>query len=73
MNKIEIKDKINNIVNSLDLAGLDLNNMDSLDKLEFIMKLEDEFSVELKPEEFLGLSDINDIVILIESKISDGN
>ena len=42
---------------------------DSLDVVEMLMTLEDEFSVTVSDEESVGLKTVGDIVKLIESKL----
>jgi acyl carrier protein len=43
-------------------------NMDSLDIVELMMKMEDEFGVEIPEEEAENLKNIGDVVKYIESK-----
>jgi len=44
-------------------------NLDSLDIVELMMKVEDHFNVEIPEQEAEGLKTVNDVVKYIESKI----
>ncbi|EQC50082.1 acyl carrier protein [Bacteriovorax sp. BSW11_IV] len=43
-------------------------NLDSLDIVELMMKMEDEFGVEIPEEDAEGLKTVNDVVAYIEKK-----
>ena len=43
-------------------------NLDSLDIVELMMKMEDEFGVEIPEEDAEGLKTVNDVVKYLESK-----
>ncbi|MDD0853960.1 acyl carrier protein [Halobacteriovorax sp. GB3] len=43
-------------------------NLDSLDIVELMMKMEDEFGVEIPEEDAEGLKTVNDVVTYLEKK-----
>ena len=43
-------------------------NLDSLDIVELMMKMEDEFGIEIPEEDAEGLKTVNDVVKYLESK-----
>ena len=45
-------------------------DFDSVDMLEFLMELEVEFSIEIQDEEFIKCKTFEDLVKLIENKLS---
>ena len=55
---IKIKDRLNS------LGG------DSLDQVEIIMQIEDEYNVEIDDNEFCEIERLSDIVILVEGKVN---
>ena len=62
--KIDIS-KIN-----LETSFVDDLNLDSLDIVELMMKMEDEFGVEIPEEDAEGLKTVKDIVVYLEKKTS---
>ncbi|MFA6236493.1 MAG: acyl carrier protein [Bacteriovorax sp.] len=60
--KIDIS-KIN-----LETSFVDDLNLDSLDIVELMMKMEDEFGVEIPEEDAEGLKTVKDIVMYLEKK-----
>jgi acyl carrier protein len=60
--KIDIS-KIN-----LETSFVDDLNLDSLDIVELMMKMEDEFGVEIPEEDAEGLKTVKDIVVYLEKK-----
>lgn len=60
--KIE-KSKIN-----AETSFVDDLNLDSLDIVELMMKMEDEFGIEIPEEEAEGLKNVKDIVTYLENK-----
>jgi len=60
--KIDIS-KIN-----METSFVDDLNLDSLDIVELMMKMEDEFGVEIPEEEAEGLKTVKDIVAYLEKK-----
>ena len=60
--KIDIS-KIN-----LETSFVDDLNLDSLDIVELMMKMEDEFGVEIPEEDAEGLKTVKDIVTFLEKK-----
>ena len=60
--KIDIS-KIN-----LETSFVDDLNLDSLDIVELMMKMEDEFGVEIPEEDAEGLKTVKDIVLYLEKK-----
>lgn len=78
---IVIEEKIFNIiVNQFNVERDSINkdtsftndlNADSLDLVELIMSLEDEFDLELEDENIDGINTINDVIVHINSLTSD--
>ncbi len=60
--KIDIS-KIN-----METSFVDDLNLDSLDIVELMMKMEDEFGVEIPEEDAEGLKTVKDIVLYLEKK-----
>ena len=59
----------------VDIAKISMNttfvddlNLDSLDIVELMMKMEDEFGVEIPEEEAEGLKSVQDVISYLESK-----
>lgn len=53
---------------SLGTSFVDDLNLDSLDIVELMMKMEDEFGVEIPEEDAEGLKSIKDVVTYLEKK-----
>lgn len=53
---------------SLNTSFVDDLNLDSLDIVELMMKMEDEFGVEIPEEDAEGLKSIKDVVTYLEKK-----
>jgi len=53
---------------SADTSFVDDLNLDSLDIVELMMKMEDEFGVEIPEEDAEGLKKVSDIVTYLEAK-----
>ena len=53
---------------SKDTSFVDDLNLDSLDIVELMMKMEDEFGVEIPEEDAEGLKKVSDIVTYLEAK-----
>ena len=53
---------------SSDTSFVDDLNLDSLDIVELMMKMEDEFGVEIPEEDAEGLKKVSDIVTYLEAK-----
>lgn len=51
-----------------DTSFVDDLNLDSLDIVELMMKMEDEFGVEIPEEDAEGLKKVSDIVTYLEAK-----
>lgn len=43
--------------------------IDSLDVVEYLLELEEKYSIEFPPEEMQGLKTLGDLINLIESKV----
>lgn len=56
---------------NLETSFRDDLNADSLDLVELIMSLEDEFDLELEDENIDGINTINDVIVHINSLTSD--
>jgi len=75
---MELQDKVIKLVSEatkMDAANISLNtsfvddlNLDSLDMVELMMKMEDEFGVEIPEDETENLKSIGDIVAYLKSK-----
>ena len=73
-----MKDKVIKLISDatkIDIAKINLEtsfvddlNLDSLDIVELMMKMEDEFGVEIPEEDAEGLKTVNDIVTYLEKK-----
>ncbi len=53
---------------TLETSFVDDLNLDSLDIVELMMKMEDEFGVEIPEEDAEGLKTVKDIVLYLEKK-----
>ena len=53
---------------TLETSFVDDLNLDSLDIVELMMKMEDEFGVEIPEEDAEGLKTVKDIVTYLEKK-----
>jgi acyl carrier protein len=65
-----MKDKVIKLISDatkIDIAKINLN-LDSLDIVELMMKMEDEFGVEIPEEDAEGLKTVKDIVAYLEKK-----
>lgn len=56
--------KIHSTADTLDSLGVD-----SLDRVEIVMDLEDEFSIEVSDEEMANLVTVADLINLVEAKL----
>ncbi|AUN99345.1 acyl carrier protein [Bacteriovorax stolpii] len=73
-----MKDKVIKLISDatkIDIAKINLEtsfvddlNLDSLDIVELMMKMEDEFGVEIPEEDAEGLKTVKDIVAYLEKK-----
>jgi acyl carrier protein len=73
-----MKDKVIKLISDatkIDIAKINLEtsfvddlNLDSLDIVELMMKMEDEFGVEIPEEDAEGLKTVQDIVTYLEKK-----
>lgn len=83
MNKEEIRDKVINLLSdffsitrvSIEDDGHIVNDLggDSLDLVELIMVLEEEFDIEIYDNEAEGVLTVRDIVVLVSKKLSIKN
>ena len=64
-----IEEKPENI--TLDSGIGDFAKWDSLGSLNILQEIQDEFDIEIEPEEIIELEDVNDIVNITERKISE--
>jgi acyl carrier protein len=53
---------------SAETSFVDDLNLDSLDIVELMMKMEDEFGIEIPEEDAEGLKKVNDVVKYLETK-----
>ena len=75
---MELQEKVIKLVSEatkMDAANISLNtsfvddlNLDSLDMVELMMKMEDEFGVEIPEDETENLKSIGDVVTYLKSK-----
>lgn len=64
-----VKKKVNNVDITLDSKLVDLG-LDSLDKAEILISIEETFGFEFNEEEMEKISSVNDLVVLIKAKVS---
>lgn len=64
-----VKKKVNNVDITLDSKLVDLG-LDSLDKAEILISIEETFDFEFNEEEMEKISSVNDLVVLIKAKVS---
>lgn len=75
---MELQDKVIKLVSEatkMDSANISMNtsfvddlNLDSLDMVELMMKMEDEFGVEIPEDETENLKSIGDVVTYLKAK-----
>ena len=46
-----------------------LEDLDSLDKIELLMEIEEEFDINIDEDEYKDFNNINDLIFLIEQKL----
>jgi len=73
-----MKDKVMKLISDatkIDISKINMEtsfvddlNLDSLDIVELMMKMEDEFGVEIPEEDAEGLKTVKDIVLYLEKK-----
>jgi acyl carrier protein len=68
INLISDATKIEKAKIQLGTSFVDDLNLDSLDIVELMMKMEDEFGVEIPEEDAEGLKSVQDVVTYLESK-----
>lgn len=68
MNLIADATKIDKSKIKLETSFVDDLNLDSLDIVELMMKMEDEFGIEIPEEDAEGLKNVKDVVSYIEQK-----
>lgn len=68
INLISDATKIDKAKISLGTSFVDDLNLDSLDIVELMMKMEDEFGVEIPEEDAEGLKSVQDVVTYLEKK-----
>jgi acyl carrier protein len=68
INLISDATKIDKAKISMETNFVDDLNLDSLDIVELMMKMEDEFGVEIPEEDAEGLKAVKDVVTYLESK-----
>lgn len=66
---VEEKIEVENLTPETDLAALGL---DSLDRADIMMRIEDEFGIELSEDEMVQIATLEDLEKTIESKVSNG-
>lgn len=65
-----VKKKVTNANITLDSKLVDLG-LDSLDKAEILISIEETFGFEFEEEEMGKISSVNDLVVLIKAKASN--
>ncbi len=68
VNLIADATKIDKSKIKLETSFVDDLNLDSLDIVELMMKMEDEFGIEIPEEDAEGLKNVKDVVTYIENK-----
>lgn len=68
INLISDATKIDKSKISMETSFVDDLNLDSLDIVELMMKMEDEFGVEIPEEEAENLKSVKDVITYLESK-----
>lgn len=66
---VEEKIEVENLIPETDLAALGL---DSLDRADIMMRIEDEFGIEFSEDEMVQIATLEDLEKTIESKVSNG-
>lgn len=76
---MEVKDKVFEIIANvlevkveeitLESTVGDFPSWDSLGQLNILQSVQDEFEVEFEPEEMMDIEDVNDIIMIVESKL----
>lgn len=66
---VEEKIEVENLTPETDLASLGL---DSLDRADIMMRIEDEFGIEFSEDEMVQIATLEDLEKTIESKVSNG-
>ena len=77
---MEVKDRVIEIIAevlevqpseiSLDSTVGDFPKWDSLGHLNILQSVQDEYDIELAPEEIIDLEDVNDIIKIVEEKLA---
>lgn len=65
-----VKKKVNNANITLDSKLVDLG-LDSLDKAEILISIEETFGFEFDEDEMGNISSVNDLVVLIKAKATN--
>ncbi len=65
-----VKKKVNNANITLDSKLVDLG-LDSLDKAEILISIEETFGFEFDEDEMGNISSVNDLVVLIKAKANN--
>ena len=69
----EIKLAVKYEANLFEMPGLEENmgdlGLDSLDKIELAMRLEEEFTIEIRDEEITNETTVEELIALVESRI----
>lgn len=66
INELESKLGLKDLTEESKLIDL---GIDSLDVVEYLLELEEKYSIEFPPEEMQGLKTLGDLIKLIESKV----
>lgn len=77
---MDVKDKVIEIVaETLEVSASevttdssvgDFPTWDSLGHMNLLQNIQDEFDIELDPEEIIELEDVNDIIAIVEKKLA---
>ncbi len=68
INLISDATKIDKVKISMETSFVDDLNLDSLDIVELMMKMEDEFGIEIPEEDAEGLKSVKDVVTYLDNK-----
>ena len=69
---VSLNKKLNNIFKELEIDGESgFKNLDSLDRMELITELEEDFEIDINEEEFEKVTNIEELKTFIEQKIEE--
>ena len=69
IDKNYIKKKLLSIFNDNCYDFKKLEDLSSLDKIELLMEIEEEFEIDIDEDEYKNFNDFNDLMLFIEQKL----